>query len=85
MDQKVMNTLRDIEQFWDANPCGETLVDKDQEWTTFFTRYDEFCYRTEGHILGELDRLQLTGKNVLEIGIGQAADSDLPPIPWTPS
>ena len=70
-----MNTLRDIEQFWDANPCGETLVGKDQEWATFFTRYDEFRYRTEGHILGELDRLHLNGKKVLEIGIGQAADS----------
>ncbi len=70
-----MNTLRDIEHFWDANPCGETLVGKDQEWTAFFTRYDEFRYRTEGHILGELDRLSLNGKNVLEIGIGQAADS----------
>ncbi|HMU30110.1 MAG TPA: class I SAM-dependent methyltransferase [Nitrospira sp.] len=70
-----MNTLHDIEQFWDANPCGETLVGKDQEWATFFNRYDEFRYRTEGHILGELDRLQLAGKNVLEIGIGQAADS----------
>ena len=70
-----MNTLHDIEQFWDANPCGETLVGKHEEWTTFFTRYDEFRYRTEGHILGELDRLQLKGKNVLEIGIGQAADS----------
>ena len=71
-----MNTLQDIEQFWDANPCGETLVGKDQEWTRFFTRYDEFRYRTEGHILGELDRLELMGKNVLEIGIGQAADSE---------
>lgn len=70
-----MNTLHDIEQFWDANPCGETLVGKDQEWATFFNRYDEFRYRTEGHILGELDRLQLKGKHVLEIGIGQAADS----------
>ena len=70
-----MNTLRDIEQFWDANPCGETLVGKAQEWIDFFNRYDAFRYRTEGHILGELDRLQLTGKQVLEIGIGQAADS----------
>jgi ubiquinone/menaquinone biosynthesis C-methylase UbiE len=70
-----MNTLRDIEQFWDANPCGETLVGKDQEWMTFFNRYDAFRYRTERHILEELDRLQLEGKKILEIGIGQAADS----------
>lgn len=71
-----MKTLHDIEQFWDAHPCGETLVGKNQEWTTFFARYDEFRYRTEGHILGELDSLQLSGKKVLEIGIGQAADSE---------
>ena len=71
-----MKTLHDIEQFWDAHPCGETLVGKNQEWTTFFARYDEFRYGTEGHILGELDSLQLSGKKVLEIGIGQAADSE---------
>ncbi len=70
-----MNALRDIEDFWNANPCGATLVGKDLEWKQFFARYDEFRYRTEGHILGELDRLQLKGKEVLEIGIGQAADS----------
>lgn len=70
-----MTSLNDIEQFWDANPCGETLVGKDQEWKTFFNRYDAFRYRTEGHILEELGRLHLDGKKILEIGIGQAADS----------
>ncbi len=71
-----MNSLGDIEQFWDANPCGETLVDKRQDWKTFFTTYDAFRYRTEGHILKELDRLDLREKHILEIGIGQAADSE---------
>ena len=30
-----MNTLRDIAQFWDANPCGETLVGKTRSGPRF--------------------------------------------------
>ena len=71
-----MRSLQDIEQFWDANPCGETLVGKEEDWKAFFQKYDGFRYATEGHILRELDRLNLDGKHVLEIGIGQAADSE---------
>lgn len=41
----------------------------------FYETYDRFRYATEGHILGELDKLNLNGKMVLEIGLGQGADS----------
>lgn len=71
-----MRMLEEIEHFWDQNPCGETLVGRNGEWEAFFKRYDAYRYATEGHILGELDRLNLAGKKVLEIGIGQAADSE---------
>jgi SAM-dependent methyltransferase len=64
-----------IGAFWQANPCGENLVDRDVDWADWFRRYDAFRYDTEGHILGELDSLGLAGKKVLEIGIGQCADS----------
>lgn len=71
-----MNSVQDIERFWDANPCGETLVGKEEDWKVFFHKYDQYRYATEGHILAELDRLDVSGKNLLEIGIGQAADSE---------
>jgi SAM-dependent methyltransferase len=71
-----MKTTQDIERFWDAHPCGESLVGKDTDLATFYRKYDEYRYRTEGHILRELDRLSLKGRDLLEIGIGQAADSE---------
>jgi SAM-dependent methyltransferase len=64
-----------IGAFWQDNPCGENLVDREADWDDWFRRYDAFRYATEGHILGELDELNLAGKKVLEIGIGQCADS----------
>lgn len=70
-----MTSLNDIEQFWDAHPCGESLVGREDDWRSFFERYDRYRYSTEGHILKEMDGLDLSGKDVLEIGIGQAADS----------
>jgi ubiquinone/menaquinone biosynthesis C-methylase UbiE len=64
-----------IQDFWQENPCGENLTGKLDDWAAHFDNYDEFRYRTEGHILGELDQIDFAGKKVLEIGIGQAADS----------
>jgi ubiquinone/menaquinone biosynthesis C-methylase UbiE len=63
-----------IRQFWNDNPVGSNFVDYRQD-TSFYLKYDEFRYRTEGHILAELDQLDLAGKKTLEIGLGQGADS----------
>lgn len=71
-----MNVVQEIEQFWNANPCGEGLVGKEEDWMAFFRKYDRYRYGTEGHILDELDRLEVNERNLLEIGIGQAADSE---------
>jgi SAM-dependent methyltransferase len=70
-------TEQAIRAFWDAHPCGEGLVEElraDHE--AFFRQYDEFRYRTEGHILRRLDAIDFKGKRVLEIGLGQGADSE---------
>lgn len=70
-------TEQAIREFWDAHPCGEGLVEElraDHE--AFFRQYDEFRYRTEGHILRRLDAIDFKGKRVLEIGLGQGADSE---------
>lgn len=68
-----------IEEFWNANPCGEQFVDGvdlSEEHQRFFEAYDRYRYRTEDHILGCLDALAVYGKEVLEIGLGQGADSE---------
>jgi ubiquinone/menaquinone biosynthesis C-methylase UbiE len=63
-----------IKQFWNEQPVGSNFVAY-EEGKAFYERYDEFRYRTEGHILKELDALDVKDKSVLEIGLGQGADS----------
>jgi ubiquinone/menaquinone biosynthesis C-methylase UbiE len=63
-----------IKQFWNEQPVGSNFVAYRQD-RSFYERYDAFRYRTEGHILEELDTLDLRGKKLLEIGLGQGADS----------
>jgi SAM-dependent methyltransferase len=66
-----------IREFWDAHPCGEGLVDGlSSDYEEFFRRYDAFRYQREGHILRRLDAIDFKGKQVLEIGLGQGADSE---------
>ena len=66
-----------IAQFWDTHPCGNHQVESlHGDYEAFFRRYDEFRYRKEGHILKRLDAIDFRGKRVLEIGLGQGADSE---------
>jgi ubiquinone/menaquinone biosynthesis C-methylase UbiE len=65
----------EIKNFWNQNPVGENFVEYGDGGLEFFKRYDEFRYRTEGHILSELDKIDFKNKDILEIGIGQGADS----------
>jgi ubiquinone/menaquinone biosynthesis C-methylase UbiE len=65
---------QNIKQFWNENPVGSNFVDYEQD-RSFYTKYDEFRYRTEGHILQELDQIDFKDKKTLEIGLGQGADS----------
>lgn len=71
----------EISDFWQQNPCGASLVgdltdEERQAYAEFFDRYDGFRYSTELHILANLDAIDLKGKRVLEIGLGQGADSE---------
>jgi SAM-dependent methyltransferase len=74
----VAPTIQDaIRDFWDTHPCGNDLVDNlKTDYEAFFNRYDAFRYRRERHIPRRLDALPLRGKRVLEIGLGQGADSE---------
>lgn len=66
-----------VASFWETHPCGDQQVGglKD-DYLDFFDRYDAFRYKKEGHILGCLDEIDWQGKEVLEIGLGQGADSE---------
>jgi ubiquinone/menaquinone biosynthesis C-methylase UbiE len=66
-----------IRDFWDAHPCGDHQVESlKADYEAFFERYDKFRYSREGHILCRLDAIDFQGKRVLEIGLGQGADSE---------
>jgi SAM-dependent methyltransferase len=71
----------EIRNFWQEHPCGAELVgdltgEQAREYAEFFERYDEFRYSKEPHILANLDRIDFDQKKVLEIGLGQGADSE---------
>ena len=46
------------------------------DYEKFFSDYDKFRYDMESHIPACLDALGVSGKRVLEIGLGQGADSE---------
>jgi len=71
----------DIQSFWGAHPCGDHIVGGlhgafEDDYERFFAAYDAWRYRQEGHIPACLDRTDWRGKKVLEIGLGQGAESE---------
>lgn len=71
----------EIQSFWNRNPCGDMQVGglsaaHRGDYEAFFDRYDRFRYSFEAHILRCLDGVDWRGKRVLEIGLGQGADSE---------
>lgn len=75
----VMNETQ-IRDFWDRHPCGDMKVGGLEQhrgdYEAFFSDYDRFRYDTEAHILRCLDGIDFAGREVLEIGLGQGADSE---------
>lgn len=66
-----------IKSFWNENSCGESLVGGlNSNYEVFFDKYDNYRYTKEKHILKYLDKIPFKGKKVLEIGLGQGADSE---------
>jgi ubiquinone/menaquinone biosynthesis C-methylase UbiE len=70
----MMQGNSEIKQFWNEQPVGSNFVAYRQD-KGFYEKYDAFRYRTEGHILEELNKIDFNNKKVLEIGLGQGADS----------
>lgn len=71
----------DVQTFWNAHPCGDHIVgglrqEFADDYERFFAAYDKWRYDQEGHIPACLDRYPWQGKKVLEIGLGQGAESE---------
>ena len=71
----------EIQGFWTAHPCGDQLLgapdgETREDYEAFFRRYDTAKYRLEPHIPRCLDRLDLQGRRVLEVGLGQGAETE---------
>ncbi|MFZ0666796.1 MAG: class I SAM-dependent methyltransferase [Acidimicrobiales bacterium] len=71
----------DIAGFWQSHPCGDGLIGGlveryREDFAAFFTAYDESRYKLESHIPACLDALGVNGLKVLEIGLGQGAESE---------
>jgi SAM-dependent methyltransferase len=71
----------DVQAFWNSHPCGDHIVGglhgafaDDHE--RFFAAYDAWRYRQEAHIPPCLDRIDWRDRKVLEIGLGQGAESE---------
>lgn len=64
----------EVKSFWNSNPCGSNFIIY-SKGIDFYKKYDEYRYKTESHILNELDLIGFDKKKVLEIGLGQGADS----------
>src|SRR5882672_5541563 len=70
-----------VEEFWQTHACGDAQVGglRDRfhgDYDKFFTDYDRFRYWNERHLPGCIDALSVAGKQVLEIGLGEGADSE---------
>lgn len=73
---------RTVQSFWQEHACGDALVGGLHErfrgdYEKFFTDYDRFRYQHERHLPGCIGALNVAGKKVLEIGLGEGSDSEL--------
>ena len=70
-----------VKEFWQGHPCGDAQVGglRDRfrgDYDRFFTDYDQFRYRNERHLPACIAALNVTGKKLLEIGLGEGAESE---------
>jgi SAM-dependent methyltransferase len=71
----------EVQAFWNAHPCGDHIVGGlhqrfDDDHERFFAAYDRWRYTQESHIPECLDRTDWRGMKVLEVGLGQGAESE---------
>ncbi len=71
----------EVAEFWESHPCGDLAVGGLTDmfhgnYELFFSAYDRVRYQRESHIPACLDAMDVAGCKVLEIGLGQGADSE---------
>jgi len=72
---------RTVQEFWQYHACGDAQVGGLRErfkgdYDDFFTSYDRFRYRKERHLAACVDALNVSGRQVLEIGLGEGSESE---------
>jgi SAM-dependent methyltransferase len=70
-----------VQRFWQDHACGDAQVGGLHErfhddYEKFFTDYDRFRYHNERHLLACVDALNVAGRRVLEIGLGEGSESE---------
>jgi SAM-dependent methyltransferase len=70
-----------VQVFWQDHACGDAQVGGlherfDDDYERFFADYDRFRYENERHLSACIDALNVTDKQVLEIGLGEGSDSE---------
>lgn len=70
-----------VQEFWQEHACGDAQVGGlrerfGEDYDRFFTDYDRFRYHNESHLPACLDALDVAGRQVLEIGLGEGADAE---------
>lgn len=71
----------EVSEFWNSHPCGDHIVgglhgEFADDHERFFAAYDAWRYDQERHIPACLDRFDFRDQRVLEIGLGQGAESE---------
>lgn len=71
----------EVQSFWNSHPCGDHIVGGLHEsfahdYERFFVAYDKWRYTQESHIPACLDSVDWRDREVLEIGLGQGAESE---------
>jgi SAM-dependent methyltransferase len=71
-----------VQRFWQDHACGDSQVGGLHkhfrgDYEKFFTDYDVFRYQTERHLPACIGGLNVGGKQLLEIGLGEGSDSEL--------
>jgi SAM-dependent methyltransferase len=70
-----------VQRFWQDHACGDAQVGglRDRfkgDYEQFFRDYDQFRYRYERHIPACIAALNVAGKQVLEIGLGEGSEAE---------
>jgi SAM-dependent methyltransferase len=71
-----------VQRFWQDHACGDSQVGGLHQrfrgdYEKFFGDYDSFRYQTERHLPACIRALNVAGKQLLEIGLGEGSDSEL--------